>query len=108
MKKTPAYLVSAIGQYGIACRWVAEKIRVKHTVPVENQASHIRDGFPALWVARLEGQQVMLEAMLHHAKCYAGFYYTDPNAFEPGQSPEQIGMDNPAFAEWSRQYIIRR
>jgi hypothetical protein len=106
--RTSRALIAAIQQYDSAVVHTAELIRVKLTVPVENQAAHIQDGFPALWIARLQGQYVMLESMLHHGKCYAGYYFVNPNVADDSSEPMQIGIDNPAFAEWARHYVIRR
>lgn len=90
MAKSPKYIVHAVETHSRAVEYCKELIRVKHTVPVENQAQHIQDGFPALWIARVEGQALMLEDMLFNANCYNGFHYTSPETYE-----------------WDRTYIIR-
>lgn len=116
MAKTPKILQEAIAQYERAVTHTEELIRVKHTVPEENQAQHVRDGFDALWIARLEGQWVLLEYLLHQAKCYAGFMYVGRPKYQliEGTSPPQyttarygVTLQDPDFADWRRVYFTK-
>lgn len=116
MAKTPKALREAIADYDRAVEYTEELIRVKTTIPVENQAQHVRDGSPEVWIARLEGQWVMLESMLHRAHCYAGFQYLGPKVYQliEGSAPPQyisvrysIGCDHPDFAPWRRTYFTK-
>lgn len=105
MAKTTKIMRLAIEQYAEALAHTEELIRVKATVPVENQADHVRNGTPELWIARLEGQSVMLEHLLHRSNCYHGFFYVTERKRQD-ETRYAIGTDHPDFAEWRRDYII--
>lgn len=100
-----------------------EMLRVKHEVPVENQASHIRDRTEAEMIARMDGYNACLEDVMRAFNCYAGFSYAGPTRIDPAtgyksrslfDSTEAAEADSyyktditkaPRFAEWRRLYF---
>lgn len=112
-RKTPKLLLYAIENHNCAVELVEDLIRAKTTRPVDMQAPHVRAGTPELWIARLEGQAIMLESLLHHAGCYAGFAYLsepEPCGEGPGGTTYvrvHIGPTHPQYADWRRRYFTR-
>lgn len=114
MAKTPKLLVESIAEYDRAVEHTEEMIHVKETLPLENQAPHIRAGSPEIWIARLEGQWVMLESLLHRAHCYAGFMYVSKpvrqlQADDGTVSTARygVGPDHAEYRDWARTYFTK-
>lgn len=108
-KKTPKHLVELIQRHADYVDFANERIRVKTTVPEENQAEHIR----SITVAEIEGQAtgywVAVESALMAYGCYAGYSYvghkqTDSDKGGVWTYPKPGDTD---FAEWRRLYRAR-
>jgi hypothetical protein len=107
-RKTPKYLAEMIQRHADYVDYAEERIRVKTTVPVENQAEHIQ----RVTVAEIEGQVtgywVALEAALMAYGCYAGFMYVGEKKRENGANCWiSVKPDHPEFREWRRHYFTR-
>ena len=106
-KNTPKHLVELIERHANYVDHVEERIRVKATVPVENQADHIRNGNPDLWIGRAEGFWVALEAALMAYGCYAGYMNVGfkKRHADGSTSRESVGPDHPEYRDWARVYF---
>lgn len=110
-RKTPKYLAALIERHADFCDHVDELIRVKTTVPVENQAQHVRDGTPELWIGRAEGYWIALETALMAYGCYAGFMHVGPKKAQLNSdntvsySWTGVGPNDPEYREWRRHYF---
>ncbi len=122
-RKTPAPLAEVLMvRHEELLTHLEEKLRVKRTVPVENQADHIRDATEAEMIARMDGYNACLEDVMAAFKCYAGYSYAGPTRIDPAtgwksrslfDSGEAAEADQfyktditkaPRFAEWRRMY----
>lgn len=113
MAKTPKLLQLALAEYEMNLAYVEELIDAKENIPLGSQAAHVREGSPGLWIARLGGQQTMLEFMLHRAHCYAGFMYVS----KPVRQLEAdgtvstarygVGPEHLEYREWARTYFTK-
>lgn len=114
-RKTPKHVLELLKRHENLIQYITECIRAKTTVPVENQAPHIRDNSVEGWVGMASGCNAMLEESLSIAGCYAGFcylaaapIYTDGGGkYVPSTNPPSTNPNNPDFAEWRRQYFAR-
>lgn len=89
--------------------YVTEILRVKRTVPLENQANHVKSKSEEYWIGLADGVNAMLENALFAAKCYAGFSYMGiPKQMPDGSiSTEMVGPDHPEYAGWRRMYYTK-
>jgi len=111
--KTPDKILELIKRHEAHIAYVDEMIRVKTTVPVENQAEHIRSKSIDYMEGLAVGANQMLENALFEYNCYAGFCYRGvpvTHRDEGGGTylvAPYVGPDNPDFKEWRRQYFTR-
>lgn len=101
-KKTPKYLVELIHRHMDFVDYADERIRVKTTIPAENQADHIKRISVAEIEAQATGAWVMLESALMAYGCYAGFMYV---GLKHDNSWRGVKPDDNEFAEWRRHYF---
>lgn len=111
MKKTPKHLQALVNQAAAYAEHITEMIRVKTTVPLENQADHVRERTVEQMIGRAEGFNSAVESVLMEYGCYAGFHNvaatkvkiegTDQAWYPP------IGPDHPEYADWRRRYYTR-
>jgi hypothetical protein len=108
-KKTPKHLVEFIQRHEDYVDYANERIRVKTTVPVENQGDHIK----RITVAEIEGQAtgywVAVEAALMAYGCYAGYSYVGRKVSDGHGKAHwtYVKPGDPDFAEWRRVYYVR-
>lgn len=113
MAKTPARLVAAIERHAGHMIHISEVLRVKRTVPAENQAGYLRDRSEDYWIGVAVGRSNALEEQLFEAKCYAGFNYIASNweTFEQDgvthNVARSVSPNSPDFAEWRVQYYLK-
>lgn len=109
-RKTPAKIIALIKRHDAQMEYITEILRVKRTVPVENQAAHVRYG-EDYWKGLAHGYSGMLENALHEHGCYAGFCYVGSNrmrAEDAGESwPNRVGIDDPDYESWRVSYQVR-
>lgn len=108
--KTPAKLLEVIKRHECAMAHISELLRVKRTVPIDNQAPHVRTSSEDYLRGLAHGNSAMLENMLFESNCYAGFSYIaeTPVSFE-GCPPfiPTIGPDHPEYTSWRVRYHSR-
>lgn len=106
--KTPT-LVKELAQSQVNyLNWVDECIRVKTTVPAENQADHIREKSADYYIGLADGMNNMLEVAMMRSNCYAGFQYVGlEKTLEETKYNPVVGPDHPEYAGWRRHYSIR-
>lgn len=104
-RKTPKHLVELIQRHADFVDYADERIRVKTTVPEENQADHIKGITVAEIEAQATGAWVMLENALMAYGCYAGFCYVGLKVRENGAYVWRgVPPSHPEFKEWRRHY----
>lgn len=92
--------------------WIEEVLRVKRTVPVEDQAKHVREKSEEYWIGLAHGASSMLEAMLHEFGCYAGFQHMSEKRTQRNQDGtvstwrEAVGPDHPEYTSWRVRYFM--
>jgi hypothetical protein len=107
-KKTPPHIVALIERHIDTMNWIDEVLRVKTTVPPEQQADHVRNKGMEYWEGVADGTNNTLENAMHTYGCYAGFQHVGPrvencaNPFNP-----IVGPDHPDYKGWRRHYIVR-
>lgn len=108
-KKTPKHLIELIQRHEDYVDFANERIRVKTTVPIENQAPHLHDLTVAEIVAQATGYWVAVEAALMAYGCYAGFHYVGHKVSDGHGKAHwtYVHPGDPEFAEWRRCYYIR-
>lgn len=121
--KTPPALARVIMErHAAVIDHLDEMLHIKRTLPVDQQAPHIRDRTEAEMVAYVDGFNACLEAAMHEFNCYAGFSYAGPVRIDPvhghqsrdlfnnseareAQEYYQTGIEKaPRFAGWRRVY----
>ena len=109
MAKTPQRLVKMISRHIEYLDHVDEMIRVKTTVPVENQAWHIQNSTVEFLEGCAMGACMMLDHALADSNCYAGFMYVGPSKRSADGSAyaESVTATNPEFKEWRRHYFTK-
>lgn len=107
-RKTPAPLAEVImTRQPEVIAHLEEMLRVKRTVPAENQAPHVRDRSEAEMAAFVNGFNACLEVVMHEFNCYAGFHnYGLPKTSEKhlGTARHQVAPGDPEFEEWRKLY----
>jgi hypothetical protein len=107
-KKTPAFIIDLITRHMDHVEWLEEAMGVKLRVPVENQAQHIQERSVDNLLGKIDGMIACLEDALHAYGCYAGFRYVARSAHLEGtQFWEPVGLVDPRFKEYRRQYLVR-
>lgn len=111
-RKTPKHLLPLFDRHQALIEHVTEVLRVKRTVPLENQANYIKEKPEEYWIGLADGYNGLLESALHESKCYAGFCVIGATKVRvEGTESEyyypSIGWDHPEYAGWRRQYYIR-
>ena len=109
MAKTPQRLVKMIRRHIEYLNHIDEMIRIKTTVPVENQAQHIQNGTVEFWEGCAMGAGSMLNTALNDANCYAGFMYVgEPKrAADGSRYAVSVTAADPEFKEWRRHYFTK-
>lgn len=99
-KTTKAALV-ALERFRNQINYLEEVIRVKTTVPIENQAAHVQEKSLDYWYGRIDGAVAQVEDALFDNNCYHGFHYVAKDW------STWTGPNSPEFAEYRRQYNTR-
>lgn len=108
-KRTPKHLRELIQRHDEFINYCEERIAAKTTVPVENQAAHIRQTTVECIVGQAEGAWVMLEAALMAYGCYAGysnFGLKQTNA-DGAAHRSSVTPGHPEYRDWFRIYYTR-
>lgn len=111
-RKTPDHLVKLVEDHARQLIWIDEVLRVKATVPVEDQGSHVRKSVE-YWHARAEGMSNMLETALMNWNCYGGFGYRGEAKSQLSDDGklytvrDWVGPQHAEFQEWRREYFTR-
>lgn len=111
--KTPAKVRELINCHMGYVDHVDEMIRVKTTVPVENQAEHVRSKSVDFMEGMAVGFNQMLEAVLFEHNCYAGYMNVGHKQSRPDEGPgvnywsESVEPSHPDYADWRRHYFTR-
>lgn len=115
-RKTPPALARVIMErHPQVIEHLEEMLRVKRTLPADQQADHVRNKTEAEMVAWVEGFSACLEAVMHEFNCYAGFHNYGPKQFVPPvdlsvpatQRPtyrQIVPSRHPDYLEWRRLY----
>lgn len=107
--KTPAKVKAIMDFHVQQIEWITETLRVKRTVPIENQADHVKKS-EDYWLGLAHGYNAMLESVLHEHNCYVGFVYVGATAVGfDGCEPfiPMVGVDHPEYASWRVRYLER-
>ncbi len=96
--KTPQFVKAMHKQYGESRTYVDECLLAKQSA-AENQPDHVRNLSEEHWVGVIAGMTYMLEFVLFEYDCYNGFKYVNANGV-------QVGLDDPDFRDWRREYFI--
>ncbi len=109
MAKTPAKIANLITRHQDRIEWIADILRVKRTLPLENQADHVRDNSEDYWIGMAVGANATLEEALHEHKCYAGFMHVgEPKRNASGvTSWTGVKEGDPEYADWRRHYFTK-
>lgn len=108
--KTPAKVLELMEQQQSHMRWITDLLHTKRTVPLENQADHVKENTQEYWIGIARGINMMLEVALMAHKCYAGFSYQArlPLVLANGESYiPTIGPNDADYASWRVKYIAR-
>jgi hypothetical protein len=112
-RRTPHELAEVImHRHAEVIAHAEEKIRVKRTVPLENQAEHVRNASEEEIVAFVEGYSACLETVMHAFNCYAGFHHYGPQkpaepipvTGSPIMVRRQTTQGQPDYQPWRRLY----
>ena len=107
-RKTPAKVVNLISRHLDTMDYIDECIRVKTTVPVENQGWHIQRTSVERMIGMADGANQMIEVTLFEHGCYAGYKNIGEKKTINGCSfREWAKLDDPNFADWRREYLTR-
>ena len=109
-RKTPPLILDMMKRQQVLMRHVDEVLRVKRTVPLENQMTHVREKSEDYWIGLADGHNTMLENMMLEYNCYAGFQNQGctPVVLESGDSfYPWVDRDDPEYAGWRRVYFAR-
>lgn len=107
-RKTPDHLREAINRHVEYLDYITDILRVKATVPVENQAPHVREKPVEYWTGLADGANAMLENCLLLYGCYAGFGNIAPKQIVEGRVYHRFVQHNdPEYAGWRRLYYTR-
>jgi predicted naringenin-chalcone synthase len=111
-KRTPKHLKKLVEYAENHAMHVTEMIRVKLKIPVENQAEHVREASIEALIARQQGFNSAVEAVLMEYGCYAGFSYLAATpqwiaGTEDGSFVPSVGPDHAEYAEWRRRYYTQ-
>lgn len=109
-KKTPKHLVELIEQFHQYRDHMEERMRVKITVPEENQADHVRETSIDRSIGMVTGAWVMLEAALMAYGCYAGYMHVGPAVKQADGTIRREGhvpVGSDVYADWCRTYFVR-
>lgn len=102
-RKTPKALAAVvITRHRLQIEHTEELLRVKRTVPVENQADHVKRLTEEQIVARMEGYNTCLEDAMHESNCYAGFHNYGPKQADGARYQVPPGSED--FLDWRRIY----
>ena len=107
MAKTPTRIRELLLRQSEQMDHISEILRVKRTVPVENQAPHVRNKSEDYWIGVAHGYNNMVEQVLFEHKCYAGFHTRaeKPVTLSTGESYYPwISSDQPGYEDWRVQY----
>lgn len=106
-KKTPDHIVNMLQRHADNVEHHEEMIQVKLTVPIENQAQHVRQNTVEQMIGRIEGMNTMVEEALHAYGCYRGFTYrARPKTIDGTTVRVFVGPNHPEFKEYRRTYHI--
>jgi hypothetical protein len=106
MKRTPNTVRLMLENHRNRLAYIDECLRVKATVPVENQAAHIRDNPVEHFVGMAWGANVTIEELLFAHKCYHGYRYAGPIQQINGVNHyPHVSTKHPDFREWRRLYM---
>lgn len=117
-KKTSATIKKVLAQHRDRMIWIDEILRIKATVPVENQAEHVRNHSVEYYEGMAWGANSVIEEILMAYSCYAGFQNCGPIIVAPpkGDGPylsEKIhyfpivSHKHPDYKAWRRVYLER-
>lgn len=103
--RTPAKVVELLSRHQQQMDHVEEVLRVKRTVPLENQAEHVKSRSEDYWIGIAHGASNMLESVLHEYKCYAGFHHVGPKTTLDGEPFHPwVNMGHPDYTSWRVSY----
>jgi len=109
--KTPAKVIELMQCQQDTIAYVTDALRVKRTVPVENQADWVRERSEDYFKGMARGANTMLESVLSKFNCYAGFSYfgTTLTVFKTASLSfyPSIGPDHPEYEDWRVVYAVR-
>ena len=106
-RKTSAHALSLLQKYEDRMKNLEEILRIKSTVPEENQAPHVRDNSFDYYYGLIQGVVSMMDTILHEFNCYHGFYYVGPDRQLLEHVPGQSITENPEYRKWRVSYSIR-
>ena len=99
-RKTPAHVIKLLESYETRMVHLEEMLRVKKTVPVENQSSFIRENSEEYFMGMIQGVVSMMDSVLHEFNCYHGFYYVGADRKPLEHVVGQKIQENPEYRDW--------
>lgn len=97
--KTPKFVQKALEKFEARQLHYAECLRVKRTLPPENQQLHIREKPEAFFEGMAEGNVAAMNELLMDNNCYHGFNYINADG-----TPRRLDQDGP---DWLIRFYQR-